>query len=187
MRKWRHSEETGLSLLRRGQRGIIYNLIFGRLGIVLFLLILNTLLLFSVFQWFEDFLPHVYGGTVLFTAIMIVLMLNSRQDPTAKLTWLLIIAILPVFGSLLYAWTRLDIGHRVLKRRVAQMQAQAAAEDYCRVSFPEDAPESVRLAVLLMTSHYYENRENSDNIAYATMRTAFQNLLYPHRDPEKMF
>ena len=67
------------------------------------------------------------------------------------------------------------------------MQAQAAAEDYCRISFPEDAPESVRLAVLLMTSHYYENRENSDNIAYATMRTAFQNLLYPHRDPEKMF
>ena len=39
-------------------------------------------------------------------------------------------------------------------------KAQAAAEDYCRVTFPDDAPESVRLAVLLMTSHYYENREN---------------------------
>ena len=66
-------------------------------------------------------------------------------------------------------------------------QAQAAAEDYCRVAFPDDAPESVRLAVLLMTSHYYENRENSDSVAYATMRTAFQNLLYPHRDPDQMF
>jgi ATP-dependent Clp protease ATP-binding subunit ClpA len=66
-------------------------------------------------------------------------------------------------------------------------KAQAAAEDYCRVTFPDDAPESVRLAVLLMTSHYYENRENSDSVAYATMRTAFQNLLYPHRDPDQMF
>lgn len=66
-------------------------------------------------------------------------------------------------------------------------KAQAAAEDYCRVAFPDDAPESVRLAVLLMTSHYYENRENSDSVAYATMRTAFQNLLYPHRDPDQMF
>lgn len=66
-------------------------------------------------------------------------------------------------------------------------KAQAAAEDYCRVEFPEDAPESVRLAVLLMTSHYYENRDPSDSVAYATMRTAFQNLLYPHRDPDQMF
>ena len=66
-------------------------------------------------------------------------------------------------------------------------QAQAAAEDYTRVEFSDYAPEPVRLAVLLMVSHYYENREAADNIAYATMRTAFQNLLYPHRDPDKMF
>lgn len=66
-------------------------------------------------------------------------------------------------------------------------QAQAAAEDYCRVEFPDTASEAVRLALLLMVGHYYENREPSDNIAYATMRTAFQNLLYPYRDPEKMF
>lgn len=66
-------------------------------------------------------------------------------------------------------------------------QAQAAAEDFTRVSFSEDVPEAVRLATLLMVGHFYENREAADNIAYATMRTAFQNLLYPHRDPEKMF
>ena len=43
-------------------------------------------------------------------------------------------------------------------------QAQTAAEDYCRVSFettddegnPVDPPEPVRLAVILMTSFYYE-------------------------------
>ena len=69
-------------------------------------------------------------------------------------------------------------------------QAQAAAEDYCRLSFEEDfetAPEPVRLAVLLMVSHYYENRDNPDKQIYITMRMAFQNLLYPYRDPAKMF
>ena len=66
-------------------------------------------------------------------------------------------------------------------------QAQAAAEDYCRVQFSEPAPEPVRLAVLLMVSHYYENRDNPDRQVYLTMRMAFQNLLYPYRDPTKMF
>lgn len=66
-------------------------------------------------------------------------------------------------------------------------QAQAAAEDYCRVQFSDPAPEPVRLAVLLMVSHYYENRDNPDRKVYATMRIAFENLLYPYRDPDKMF
>ena len=66
-------------------------------------------------------------------------------------------------------------------------QAQATAEDYCRVQFSEPAPEPVRLAVLLFVSHYYENRDNPDRVMYATMRNAFENLLYPYRDPVKMF
>ncbi len=74
-------------------------------------------------------------------------------------------------------------------------QAQATAEDFCRVSFDAFdieggnpmAPESVRLAVLLMVSHYFENRDNPERAVYGTMRIAFENLLYPYRDPDKMF
>ena len=66
-------------------------------------------------------------------------------------------------------------------------KAQVVAEDYCRVSFPDEAPEPVRLAVLLMVSHYYENRDNPDKQVYVTMRIAFENLLYPYRDVDKMF
>ena len=79
-------------------------------------------------------------------------------------------------------------------------QAQSTAEDFCRVSFEPvtetddegnesttSAPEPVRLAVLLMVSHYYENRDNPDRAVYGTMRIAFENLLYPYRDPDLMF
>ena len=75
-------------------------------------------------------------------------------------------------------------------------QSQTAAEDYCRVSFePEpdeegnvpDVPEPVRLAVILMTSFYYENRDIPDMTTYKATRMAFDSLLYPYRDPEKMF
>ena len=51
-------------------------------------------------------------------------------------------------------------------------QAQTAAEDYCRVSFEEpdedgnvpEAPEPVRLAVILMTSFYYEIQGYPDGL-----------------------
>ena len=66
-------------------------------------------------------------------------------------------------------------------------QAQAAAEDFCRVTFAEPAPEPVRLAVLLMAAHYYENRDTPERQIYVTLRMAFENLLYPYRDVTKMF
>ena len=66
-------------------------------------------------------------------------------------------------------------------------QAQSAAEDFCRVAFDASAPPPVRLAVLLMIGHYFENRDNPDKQVYLAMKLAFENLLYPHRDMEKMF
>ena len=70
------------------------------------------------------------------------------------------------------------------------LQAQTAAEDYCRVSFEEgneDPPEPVRLAVMLLASFYYENRDIPDMTTYKATRMAFESLLYPYRDPDKMF
>lgn len=68
-------------------------------------------------------------------------------------------------------------------------QAQAVAEDYCRVSFEDVAAvaQPVRLAVLLFVSHYYENRDIAERSVYNAMMTAFHNLLYPYRDVDKMF
>ena len=67
------------------------------------------------------------------------------------------------------------------------LQAQATAENFCRVTFDETAEEPVRLAILLMVSYLYENRDTPDRTVYGTMRLAFENLLYPYRDPDKMF
>ena len=67
------------------------------------------------------------------------------------------------------------------------LQAQAAAEDFCRVSFEEDIPEPVRLACLLFVSYHYESRDIPDMVTYKSMRMAFEHLLYPHRDPAQMF
>ena len=67
------------------------------------------------------------------------------------------------------------------------LQAQAVAEDHCREAFENDAPEPVRLAVILMASYFYENRDLSDKAGYKTMYSAFRALVSPHEVPETMF
>ena len=113
-------KSKGMLLLKKGQKGIVHA-IFSRFGLILLLLIIQVFILFGIFQWFEGFLPHIFGGTVLITVVMVVYLLNSTMDPTAKITWLIAIMLLPVFGVLLYVYTQSDIGHRALKKRVSEI------------------------------------------------------------------
>lgn len=95
--------------------------IFSRFGLMLVLLVIQVVILLGVFQWFEEFLPHFFGGTVLVSFVMVVGLLNSKINPTAKITWLIVLLLVPVFGVLLFLYTQGNFGHRVLKTRVNEM------------------------------------------------------------------
>ncbi len=107
-------KNKGLTLLKKGQSGIIHA-VFSRFGLILLMLIAQVLILFSIFQWFRGVIPHIFGGTVILTSVIVVYLLNNRLNPTAKITWLIVILLLPVFGVLLFVYTQSDLGHRVLK------------------------------------------------------------------------
>ena len=113
-------KNKGLNLLKKGQKGIIHA-IFSRFGLILLLLIIQVVMLLHIFQQFEEFLPHVWGGAVLLTFIIVVCLLNSKLNPTAKITWLITIMLLPIFGVLLFLYTKSDIGHRALKIRTNEI------------------------------------------------------------------
>lgn len=117
------SKEIGLRLLEKGKRGI-FRMIFSRSGLILVLLAIQVLFLFSIFHWFEAFLPHIYGGVVIFTVFMVLYLLNSSMDPTSKITWLVVVMLLPVFGALLFLYTQKNFGHRTLKNRYAQLNKE---------------------------------------------------------------
>jgi len=121
------NESKGLTLLKKGQKGVIHA-IFSRMGLVLALLLVQVLILFGILHWFEEFLPHILGGTVLFTFCMVLHLLNSQKDPTAKITWLVVIMLLPAFGVLLFWYTESEIGHRVLKKRIDQINSSTMEE-----------------------------------------------------------
>ena len=121
------TENGGLRLLKKGKKGLV-SILFSRLGVMAVLLVLQVLLLFGIFHWFTEFLLHIYGGILLFSFCMVLGLLNSRIDPTAKITWLIIIMLLPVFGALLFWYTQSEVGHRAEKRRMEEILAQSKDE-----------------------------------------------------------
>ncbi len=121
-------QNNGLRLLKKGQKGIL-KMIFSRMSIVLLLLLLNVGMLLAAFAWFDEFLPHLFGGTALFTVAMVIVLINSRMDPTAKITWLIVIMLMPVFGALFYLFTQMELGHRAVKSKLQKIYAAARDGD----------------------------------------------------------
>ena len=59
-----NSKKAGIHLLEKGKRGI-FRVIFSRSGLILVLLAVQVLFLFSIFHWFEAFLPHISPSSTM--------------------------------------------------------------------------------------------------------------------------
>ena len=119
-------EDGGLRLLRKGQKGVIHA-IFSRFGLVLILLLLQVGLLFSIFRWFGNLWPHYFGGSVVVTSAMVIYLLNSKMDNSAKITWMVVVAIAPVVGIPMFFYVKSNFGHNILRKRLLELEISCAA------------------------------------------------------------
>ncbi len=65
--------------------------------------------------------------------------------------------------------------------------AEAAVNTYCRQTFDaESVPKEIPLAVRMHVGYFYANREAANRVNLRSMYEAFNNLLYPLIDKDKM-
>ena len=96
--------------------------VFSRTGLVALLFLLQAGLLISVMVWFQEWQAHLAGASSVLTMIAVLVVLNSGLDPTAKLTWMVVMVFMPVFGALFYWYTQRDVGHRLLREIMTERQ-----------------------------------------------------------------
>lgn len=159
------NENAGMRLLKKGQGGL-RQLLFGRMTVVLALLILQILLLVALFAWFEEYYLHYFGGSVVLAAGMVLHLQNKTMDPSARTSWLIIVMAAPVFGTFLYFYTNFEVGHRLLKKRVGDIQNASKQKipqdpDTFRALALEDpgAASMCRFANRVCDAVVYENTE----------------------------
>ena len=173
-------ERRSLSLVKKGKKGI-FQAVFSRTGLVSCLLILNICLTGLLFWRFYEYLPHIYGGSAILSAVMVLTVLNGRHDPSARVTWLIIVLCAPVFGSVLYFYIRGDVGHRQLKKRIRDMiystrelvpQDPEVAEAFERVD-----PGAAGLARYLRRTDHFTACANTDAEYFPSGEAMFSRLL----------
>ena len=113
-------EDNILRLAKPRKKGLL-GFVFSRFLIILILLLLQAFVYVALFVWLDRYVSHFYVIMTLFTLVMVVYLFMSRIDASAKLTWLLIMAVLPFVGAFLFWYTQTNFGHRKLKERAEEL------------------------------------------------------------------
>ena len=82
------------------------------------MLLLQLLTLAAGYVWLSEYNVILFGATSILSAVLVVVEVNRDEEPLFKLTWVILIAIIPVFGVLLYIYLHMDF----LKYDIANAQ-----------------------------------------------------------------
>lgn len=176
----RKTADQGLRLLKKGKRGV-WSLVFSRTGLVLLLLAAQLALLVLV-AWRLSAYASNYLFISLAVAIPSVLgLINSRMDASAKITWLVLIMLMPVLGIMLLLYTHYDIGHRKLKRRAAGLieltRGAIPQNEALAARLAQQHPETAGLARYIARTGCYPIYDGADARYFARTEDALEALL----------
>jgi len=137
-------DNTSVLRLAKPKKKGILPLIFSRFLIIAVLLGLQIFLYISLFVWLYRYTGHFMVITRLFTLVMILYLFASSIDNSAKLTWMLIIAVLPLAGAVLFWYTQRNVGHHILQDKVESIieitkNAICQSEDIMKELATEDS------------------------------------------------
>lgn len=115
------NEENVVSLIPRRKKGIL-KLVFSRFGMTLLFFVAEIAILVSVYKWLYDYVAVFATIQSVFSAAMLLYLFNSGMESSVRLTWLCIIMFFPIPGTVMLFFTKADLGHRVVKKKVNLLQ-----------------------------------------------------------------
>ena len=100
----------------------IFSLIFSRFTLIVIMFIIQIIFMLALWGFFGDLFGHVYKVLrPAFVAVILLVLVNSDMDSSAKITWMLVGAVVPLFTALFYVWTRTEVGHRKIGKRMNEI------------------------------------------------------------------
>lgn len=116
--------EKDKSIWETGKRSAL-QVIFSRTMLIMILIVLQfAYIIARMYAWVEH-IPILLGGEFLVVAVMMAIILNSKENASIKLSWCFLVGIFPIFGSIVYLVVRYDIGYRLTQKRISYTEAES--------------------------------------------------------------
>ena len=175
-------------LVDRSKRGLL-RIIFGRTTSIFLLLSINFGIVFYVLFDLAKGLPLLFGSVEIFTAVMLIYLINTQDNPSIKLSWAFVISTVPLLGAVLYFFVRFDLGHRVnrklLKRSIEASYPFLPEQQELMQSLKETDKSLCNLAHYLKNHGNFPIYQNSEVTYFPVGEDMFREMLLQLEQAEK--
>ena len=149
-----------MSTVEGGRKlGGIKTVVYGRTVVILLGFLAQLALLYVGYILLRNYGYVTYGLFLTVTAVAVLYIFNAPGNPDLKLSWMLPIAVLPVFGAIFYVTISAQPGIKVMYNRL-----KALSEYTKKYVLPGgEAGDRLRAECRHMgqLAHYLENYDNS--------------------------
>ena len=174
-------------IIKKGKRGLI-RIVFSRVGIISLLFLLNLSILIFGGYYLSRYIKGIYWLYFAIRVIFAIIIFNSSSNPSSKLTWLLIVSALPLFGPMLYIYIKSDIGHRAIIHRMNSLNSISSGliseDDGIIAEFSEKDKNASSLQHYVQTKGGFPIYRNTEIEYYPIGEALFERMLSELRKAE---
>jgi cardiolipin synthase len=106
---------------KQGRKGI-GKVVYGRMIMIAMLLIIQVVVLCMMVLRYQKYAVPFYATVILLEIVVVLFILNSDMNPMYKLSWIIPVVAVPVFGTMFYIFFRLQASTWLMKKRSTQIK-----------------------------------------------------------------
>ncbi len=104
----------------------LQRVIYGRTLVVILLCLLQVLAVVMAVFLFQDYITYFYIGFTVLSITVIINIVNDRTNSTFKLSWVIPVAVIPIFGTLMYLFSHFQNETKRIERRYEKLGSEIA-------------------------------------------------------------
>ena len=100
----------------------VSKVIFSRAMLIIAFLAFQILFMAATITWFEQYQSQISVANYILKACVVIYMINQPVNPSFKITWILLVMIFPLFGTVFYVFVQVNPGSRKVKKKLTGIQ-----------------------------------------------------------------
>lgn len=159
----------------------LWKLLFGRTTILAALILLQVAVLMGGFALLDNYV-FLFNYILAFVALVVLLyILNARQNASFKLTWIMLILFAPFFGVIFYLFTRVQPGTRFIARRIEEelerQEPYLAQDENVFDRLEQESPAAAGLSRYICESGWYPTYDNTQVEYFPSGQDKFREMV----------
>ncbi len=102
----------------------LFKIIFGRTTIALVALCLQISILYVSYKFYQEYIGYIFTGFVVLSAIIVIYIINAKQNPAFKLAWIVPVLVFPFFGVVMYLFIKTQQTPKRINKKIKKIEQE---------------------------------------------------------------